>query len=95
MIVENNQHSADDDSVDGDHDSAYNPAENDSDNDDDDINDYDADNDRHETDDNNIDDPDKADAPILFSRPAFTVVGGTTGVNRNKATLLDEDEEED
>ena len=81
------------DSIDDDHDSAYNPADNDLDDDDDDLNDYGADSHGDETDDDNANDPDEPDARILPSRIAPTIAGGTTGVNRNNVTLLDEDEE--
>jgi hypothetical protein len=95
------------DSVDDDHhDSAYNPADNESDDDDDNLNDYGADSDGDESDDdnadedepddNNADDPDEPEARIFPSGgSAPTVVNGTTGVNRNKVTLLDEDEEDE
>jgi hypothetical protein len=55
------------DSVDDDHDSAYNPADNESDDDDDNLDDYGADSDGDETDDDNADDPDEPDARILSS----------------------------
>ena len=82
-------------SVDDDHDSAYDPADNDSDDDDYDLDDYGDDSDGNETDDDNADDPDEPDAQILRPRTAPTVTGGTTGVNRNKVTtVLDEEDEE-
>ena len=78
------------DSVDDDHDSAYDPGDGDSDNDDENLDDYGDD-----SDDDNGDDPDEPDAPILRPRNAPTDAGGTTGVNRNKViTVLDEDEDE-
>ena len=93
------------DFIDDDHDSTYNPAEKQSDDDDDDnLDDYGADSDRDEFDDDkadkdepnddNADDPDEPDARILLSGgSAPTVTGGTTGVNRNKLKLLDEEDE--
>jgi hypothetical protein len=93
------------DSVDDDHDSAYNPMDNELDNDDDNLNDYDADSDGDESDDDNADedepnddntdDPVEPDARILPSgRAAPTIAGGTTGVNRNNVTFLDDEDEE-
>jgi hypothetical protein len=94
------------DSVDDDHDFAYNPADNESDDDDDNLDDYGVDSDGDESDDDNTDkdelgddnadDPDEPEAHILPSGgSAPTVAGGTTGVKRNKVTLLDEDEEDE
>jgi hypothetical protein len=89
------------DSVDDDHDSAYNPADNESDADEDNLDDYDAadsdedDSDEEPNDDDNADDPDEPDARILPSEGAApTVAGGTTGVNRNNVTVLDDEDEE-
>ena len=94
------------DSVDDDHDSAYNPADNESDDDDDNLDDYGADSDGEESDDDNADEDepdddnaDNADEPETHILPsgrfAPTVTGGTTGVNHNNVTLLDEDEEDE
>jgi hypothetical protein len=93
------------DSIDDDHDSAYNPTDNESDDDDDNLDDYDADSDGNESDDDNADedapnddnadDPDEADARILPSGGAApTVAGGTTGVNRINVTFLNDEDEE-
>jgi hypothetical protein len=47
------------------------------------------------SDDDNADDPDEPDDRILPSRGAApTVAGGTTGVNRNNVTVLDDEDEE-
>jgi hypothetical protein len=92
-------------SVDDNHDSAYNPTNNESDDDDDNLDYYDADSDGDESDDDNTDedepnddntdDPVEPDARILPSGGAApTIVGGTTGVNRNNVTFLDDEDVE-
>jgi hypothetical protein len=94
------------DSIDDDHASAYNPADNESDDEDDNLDDYDAKSDRDESDDDNADDdepnndnaddPDELDARIhSFGGSAPTITGGTTVVNCQKVTFLDKDKEDE
>ena len=95
------------DPINDDHDlSAYNPTDNESDDDDDDdkLDDYDADSDGDESADDNADkdepNDDNANDPVEPARilpsggAAPTVASGTTGVNRNNVTVLDDEDEE-